>query len=169
MVACILPSAYYAYVCFDFIKYILLDNWHFKKSQFLPSVIELTYISLKGNVNAVGLFVCLSIIAFSLISFLGIELYSISINITQIEFEKYRRLKWKRFEEEDDTKVCNFYDNGIINNWKEFLHPKKPKDQEPLEYNEKPVNVAKEKMLEEKVKIELVKQRKKFVFTDLFA
>lgn len=75
----------------------------------------------------------LVVVALSLIFFFCQQCYFISINVTQIELDKYDYVKEMRKRAGNNTPVANFYNKGFVENWKHFLFPEKPKEHEPID------------------------------------
>lgn len=69
----------------------------------------------------------LSVISVTLTFFLLQQMYCVSIGLTQIEVSKLRALRRK------DKKYRNLYNNGIIQNWKDFIFPPKIVEHEPYQ------------------------------------
>ena len=55
------------------------------------------------------------------------QMYQISINVTQIEKEKYSDIEARRKRSRIFEPVINIYDKGFFGNWLEFLFPPKIK------------------------------------------
>lgn len=86
------------------------------------------------TLNAVN-FMILSAIAVVLVFFVAQVCYYISINITQIEIEKYDAVKEYRKEIGNKVPVRNAYSKGFVGNWKAFLFPPKVQKHQPMEYS----------------------------------
>ncbi|KAH0790085.1 DHHC zinc finger domain containing protein [Histomonas meleagridis] len=80
-------------------------------------------------------FVILSVIVVVLTFFVGQVCYFISINVTQIEIDKYEAVKEYRAKIGNKEPVRNFYSKGFIGNWKSFWFPPKIVKHQPMEYS----------------------------------
>lgn len=77
-------------------------------------------------------FLILTIIAGALMLFLCQQIYFVSINKTQVELDKYEALAYHRKKMGNTEPIKNFYNHGIIENWKEFLFPTRVEEHEPV-------------------------------------
>jgi hypothetical protein len=78
----------------------------------------------------------LLLVLITLIIFVIQQAWFISVNKTQVELEKIDsvRTAWKEAGVKD-YKYVHFYNRGLIENWKEFMFPPKPRNQTPLDYS----------------------------------
>ena len=71
-------------------------------------------------------------VSFMLLFFILQQIYYISKNLTQIELDKYEEVEYTFKIKGINKPISNFYNKGLINNWKEFLFPPKIHLHEPF-------------------------------------
>ena len=140
LVSCVVASTYYCidnYYVMRLHLSIMLKKipptyyLHFSKLQLLFALV------LKHERFNACCIMILLVVILSLTLFIFHQIYSVSINTTQIEFDKYDIEKKKRKASGDNTPINNFYDRGVISNWLEFLFPTDvPSNDEPWEPDE---------------------------------
>ena len=125
LVSCTIASIYYCIGDFliTFLSVAVASRkirWTTSKSKNLLIYIIITLKLQKFNAACIVLF---AVIIITLLVFIAQQLYYISINKTQIELDKYEYEEERRRKNGNKKSVTNFYNKGIIQNWKEFLFP----------------------------------------------
>ena len=142
LISCTNVSAYYAYGCLKRIIFrMLLISSKVKWTQSKANNIALGFLILvRAEPLTFSASILLIVIVIALLIFIGQQLYYVSKNITQIELDKYDTLKDKMKESGSDQKIINYYNKGIVENWKEFLFPSKVENGEVFQENQKTEN-----------------------------